>query len=30
VRIGVIGVVGAVLLSIAGWAWLRRIVDIEV
>jgi tight adherence protein B len=28
--LGVIGLIGAVVLSIVGWFWLRRIVDIEV
>jgi tight adherence protein B len=27
---GILGLVGAVILSIVGWFWLRRIVDIEV
>jgi tight adherence protein B len=27
---GIVGLIGAGLLSIVGWFWLRRIVDIEV
>jgi tight adherence protein B len=28
--IGIVGLIGAIVLSIVGWFWLRRIVDIEV